>query len=200
MIRCVVSLAFVALVVPLALGCKGETKIEDNPKTIKELKHCKEKWDAKSGEVKELKERLAKYELKGQDDPEVVVVNITDNKWDIKGGLGPHARTTPGVPRGNADDDALYKAFRKQVDSARGKMKRCYQTALKKNSAISAMTISLKVQVKFNTAGKPTWSNFSSPIKDANFTTCMKGIVNKWKLPAPPRTVQFDANVTLRPQ
>lgn len=199
MIRwCAMSFAVVAFA---AVGCKGETKIEDNPKTIKELKHCKEKWDAKSSEVKELKDRLAKYELdEGDPDPEVVVINITDDKWEITGGAGPHARTNKTTPRGNADDDQLYKAFRKQVDASRGKMKRCYQNALKKNSAITAMTITLKLQVKFNTAGKPTWSNFSSPIKDTNFTSCMQGIVNKWKLPAPPRSVQFDASVTLRPQ
>ena len=197
MIRwCAMSLGVVALV---AVGCKGETRIEDNPTTIKELKNCKDKWDAKSDEVKELKERLAKYELK-TDDPEVVVINITDDSWEITGGLGPSARTTPGTPRGNADDDALYKAFKKQVDGARGLMKRCYQNALKKNSAISAMTITLKVQVRFNTAGKPTWSDFNSPINDATFTSCMQGIVNKWSLPAPPRNVQFDASVTLRPQ
>jgi hypothetical protein len=179
-----------------AVGCKGETKYKDKPETLDALKNCQSQRDEKDKYIKELEKRLADLEFKGGDAGEVVVT-ITGDEIKIDG-KGPNERAAPGEPAGNAKDAELYEAFIDLVNKSRGSIKKCYQNALKKNTALQARTISLKLQASFSSSGAITSSSFSPEISDA-FDQCMKSITAKWKLPAAPKAMKFTAPLTLTP-
>lgn len=181
-----------------AFGCKGETKVRDNPKTTKQLKVCEEKKDEKDKRIKQLEARVSELELGGTATGDEVLVKIDGDLMTVRGN-GPNARAGGGTPRGNAADDELYKAFLKELNGSRGRIKKCYQMALKKNSAITARTISLTVRVKFNTAGKAI-SSSAAPDIDNGFSVCMRQVAQSWQVPGPPQVVTFEAPITLSPQ
>jgi len=53
--------------------------------------------------------------------------------------------------------------------------------------------------VNYKTNGKVKSASFS-PNVSAQFGACMKGVANKWVLPAMPRSVTFNYRQTLTPE
>jgi hypothetical protein len=174
-------------------GCKGETKIQDNPQTLKALQDCQQGRTDKETYIKELEARLYDLEHKAAGDSEVVV-NISGDKLTITG-QGPSVRA--GGPA--APDEELFESFVKQVQQSRGSMQRCYQSALKKDTNLQARTMTMDVQVRFTPAGKVSQASFSPRISDS-FDTCMSTVAKRWQLEGASSPIVFRQPITLTPQ
>ena len=185
---------FVALSLTLVVaGCKGETKIQDNPETLSALTGCQDAIASKDAYIKELEARAGELERKaGQNDG--VVVTIAGDTMTISG-KGPNVRAGGSV---TADKD-LYESFVTQVQAARGAMQRCYQNALKKDSGLQMREVELNIQVRFTPAGKVSKAGFSPTISDS-FDSCMGTIARRWQLKESPSGAIFEFPVNLTPQ
>lgn len=190
-----------ALVLMLAgAGCKGKTVEKDSPETLNTLKMCEANLQEKVAYINTLNERITELESAGtgaSTDDAVVVVNIEGEAMVVTSGKGPNGRT--GDATGNAKDTELYEAFVAQLKRSRGAIKKCYQAALKKNSALSAKSITLKIGVDYKTSGQVKAAHFSPTVSD-QFEKCMDGVASNWTLPAMPRSVTFNYNQTLTPE
>lgn len=191
--RTLVASTLVALLV--APGCKGETVVKDNPETTNKLNACESNLKEKEEYIKSLEARVT--ELEGGEGN--VVVNIEGEAMEITAGgdKGPHARS--GTPKGSAKDAELYESFVKSLKRSRGAIKKCYQGALKKNTAIQARTITLDIAVDYKTSGAVSSATFNPRIS-SQFNSCMRTVADKWKLPAMPRAVSFNYKQTLTPE
>ncbi|MBT8493594.1 MAG: hypothetical protein KJO07_11090 [Deltaproteobacteria bacterium] len=177
-------------------GCKGEVVVKDTPETTRNLDDCEKDRTAKAEYIKDLEKRLADYELKGADE---VVVNITGETLTISGVTGKGPNTRSGVEKGSAKDTELYEAFLAAVRKSRGRLKKCYQRALKKNSALQARSIPMKIEVKYRTDGKVSLAQFSVRITP-DFDRCVQTIAKGWSLPKMPKPVTFRSTITLTPE
>jgi hypothetical protein len=175
------------------VGCKGETKIQDNPQTLKTLEDCQQGRTDKEKYIKELEARLFDLEQKGGGDTEVVVT-ISGDTLTITG-QGPSGRS--GGPA--APDEQLFESFVKQVQQSRGSMQRCYQNALKKDTGLQARTMTMNVQVRFTPAGKVSQATFNPQISDS-FDSCMSTVAKRWKLEGTSGPIVFKQPITLTPQ
>lgn len=180
-----------------SLGCRGEAKPKDTPETLQKLSDCDKAKQDKDAYIKDLEKRLADIELSGGG--EEVVVTVTGDNLVIAGvkGKGPSGRAK--IARGNAKDTELYEAFLKAVRMSRGKLKQCYQNALKKNSALQARSIPMAIRVQYRTDGKVSSAQFS-PRVSADFDRCMKNVASGWTLPKMPKSVVFNSKITLTPE
>lgn len=185
-------LAATALALLLLNGCRGETKVEDSPQTLAALDSCRRTLDEKDGYIRELEQRLAKLESEAAGGE--VTVTVTGDQIEISG-KGPSELAGAG----DASDKELYQAFLDQVQGARGAMKKCYQSALKKNTALQARTITIQLEARFTAAGKVSRASFT-PAIDESFDACMRGITTRWALPAAPQGYTFRQPITLSPQ
>lgn len=186
-------LVWIALSLLVLAGCKGETKVQDSPQTLAALESCQRTLGDKDQYIRELEQRLAALEARGGDQ---VVVSITGDEMKITGS-GPNGQAGRGA--GDASDKELYQAFLDQVQRSRGAMKKCYQSALKKSSALQARTITVQLEARFTAAGKVSRAQFSPHI-DEVFDACMRSITTRWSLPAAPQGYTFQQPITLSPQ
>lgn len=178
-------------------GCKGKTVVEDDPETLENLTACETNLKEKVEYINTLNTRIT--ELEGGSTEGAVVVNIEGEVMEIKAGVSKGPNTSAKDPKGNAKDAELYEAFLTQLKRSRGAIKKCYQSALKKNSALSARTVTLKIRVDYKSSGKVKGASFSPRVSE-QFNQCMDGVANNWKLPAMPRAVSFNYNQTLTPE
>lgn len=186
----------VLLLLITGAGCKGKTVVEDNPETLENLGKCEANLKEKVEYIATLNERITELESGAL---EGVVVNIEGEAMKITAGgdKGPHKGS--GDARGSAKDAELYAAFVKQLKRSRGAIKKCYQHALKKNSALSARTVTLNIGVDYRTNGKVKRANFSPRVSE-QFNQCMDGVAKNWQLPAMPRSVSFNYKQTMTPE
>ncbi len=192
-----------ALAMALAsVGCKGKTVVKADPQTEESLKNCEEKLKAKVEYINKLNEDILRLESSGSASGDGdVVVTIEGEVMSITAGKGkgPNGSKEPKDPKGNAKDTELYEAFVKRLKSSRGAIKKCYQGALKKNSALSSKTVTLNIGVSYKTSGKVKNATFSPKIS-SQFNQCMDSVASKWVLPAMPRPVTFNYKQTLTPE
>ena len=186
-----------AAVVVLLVACQGSGKSTPDPEMTRQLEACKKSNEQKDKYAKGLNERIAELQLESEKEVIVTIQGDALNIVGTEGAPGPNKRNK--TPVGNAGDQELYRSFLKAVNRSRGGIKKCYQRALKADSALQARTISLKIQVRYNTAGEVTRTSFAPRIS-SKFDSCMNNITKRWKLPAPPEAVTFRAPVTLAPQ
>lgn len=192
-----------ALVLTLAgVGCKGKTVEKDSPETVNNLKKCEVNLQEKVAYINTLNTRITELESGGAGSGDaVVVVNIEGEAMEITSGAekGPNTGNGNGNVKGTAKDVELYEAFVAQLKRSRGSIKKCYQAALKKNSALSAKSITLSIGVDYKTSGQVKGARFSPSVSD-QFEQCMDGVAGNWTLPAMPRSVSFNYNQTLTPE
>ena len=189
----------VLLMAMSSVGCGTKTKIQDNPETLENLNKCEANLKEKVAYINTLNERITALES-GSTAPEdgAVVVNIEGEAMKITGkDKGPFKGS--GDPKGTANDADLYKAFVSQLKRSRGSIKKCYQHALKKNSALSARTVTLNIGVDYKTSGKVKNATFSPRVSE-QFNQCMDGVAQNWTLPGMPRAVSFNYKQTLTPE
>jgi hypothetical protein len=184
--------SIVVLLGVLAGGCKGETVVKDNPDTVRDLDICKKTLDEKSKLITALQEEAARQK---PDDGEVVVA--------IEGNLMTVKANNSGTPTPRIDDKAAAAAateFQNVVEKSRGAIQKCYEQALKKNSAIQGRTITMTVSATFSQQGAYKSSNFSAPVNLGEvFDTCIKAVASRWQLPTNSPAMTFKAQVSLTP-
>src|SRR5215468_560281 len=131
----------------LALGCKGETVIKPDPQTQTDLDNCKKSLAEKDKLIKAEEDENARLmREKGQGGE--IVVAIEGNLLTVK----------PGKPgEVHPIDDKVAKEASQQflavVGKSRGEIQRCYEQALKKDTALQAKTVTLTVSASFGQAG-----------------------------------------------
>jgi len=182
--------AVAVLVAAAALGaCKGETKYKDSPATVDKLTKCENFVGEKDKMIQQLQARVAELEAKGGDE---FTVTMTDPIQISGKDTGKHTSV-------QVDVEKYAKAFWAHVNGSRGAIRKCYQTALKKDSSLQARSITLNISVKFNTSGKSTGVSMDKRISD-HFSACMKGVTHSWTIPSAPKSLTFRASVELTPQ
>lgn len=186
---------FVILMLSSLAACKSPAP-KDKPETLARLADCEER----SAKMAAKDQLIATYEaeitrLKAEGTGKEYVFVIQGDALVVKskpaGGASP-----PPI------DDKLAAQLSQQfidvVNKSRGSIQKCYEQALKKNTGLQARTISLTVSANFSPAGAYTRGSFQPPLGDA-FDGCMKGVATKWKLPAAPQMMSFQATVSLSP-
>ena len=176
-----------------AAGCKGETVYKDKQDTLDKLDALQKQLDAQKAQIKQLTDDNAACQLaKGQGGE--IVVTIEGDIAKIKPGHG-------GNGGGGVDDATTAKqsqAFLDMVQKSRGAIQKCYEQALKKNQGLTARTISLKLSAKFQASGDFAGSDFNPSLGDV-FDGCLRTVAGRWKMPAAPAAMTFQANVSLSP-
>lgn len=188
-----ILLSLVPLLALGALGaCKGETVIKPDPQTQTDLDNCKKSLAEKDKLIKAEEDENARLmREKGQGGE--IVVAIEGNVLTVK----------PGKPgEVHPIDDKVAKEASQQflavVGKSRGEIQRCYEQALKKDTALQAKTVTLTVSASFGQAG--TFQGMSSaPSLGDTFDKCLKTVASKWTLPQTSPAMTFKAPVSLTP-
>jgi hypothetical protein len=173
-------------------ACKGETVTKDTPETLRDLDICKKTLDEKNKLITAIQDENARL-MRNQGSGAEIVVAIEGNALTVRPG-------TPGTtpPIDNKVAAAASKEFLNLVEKSRGPIQKCYEQALKKNSALQAKTITLNVSASFSNQGAYQSSNFSPSLGDV-FDNCMKAVASKWALPSNSPAMTFKAQVSLTP-
>lgn len=178
----------------LALGaCKGETKIQADPQTLKDLDSCRAALTEKDKLCKAIEDDNARLQRERGTAPGDIVVSIEGNALTVRPGKPGEARPIDDKAAGEAS-----KQFIDVVAKSRGAIQKCYEQALKKNTGLQARTITLTVSASFSQAGGYKSSAFSPSLGDA-FDTCIKTVASKWALPQSSPAMTFKAQVSLTP-
>ncbi len=194
----------VLLMAMSSAACGTKTKIQEDPETRENLNKCDANLKEKVAYINTLNERITALESGTVAPPEgAIVVNIEGEVMTIVAGKGRGPNTSGGTnggdTKGSAKDAELYAAFVKQLKRSRGSIKKCYQNALKKNSALSSRTVTLNIGVNYKTNGKVKNAQFSPRVSE-RFNQCMDGVAKNWTLPGMPRAVSFNYKQTLTPE
>lgn len=175
-------------------ACKGESKSQGaDPQAAQQLDSCQRNLDEKDKLIKDLKatnEQLQKEKVTGGE----VVVSIEGDVLKIK--------HNAGAGGGPIIDDkvasAATKAFVDVVSKSRGAIQKCYEQALKKDSALQSHTVTVVVSASFAPSGQNRDSSVSPPINDT-FDKCIKTVASKWTVPQNSPVSTFRAPVSLTP-
>ena len=181
------------LVLLLLGACKGETKIQADPKTQADLDSCRAAMSEKDKLCKSLEDDNARLMREKGSTAGEIVVSIEGNALTVRPGKPGEARPIDDKVAGEAS-----KQFIDVVARSRGAIQKCYEQALKKDSSIQARTITLTVSASFSQAGAYKTSSFSPSLGDA-FDTCIKTVASKWVLPQSSPAMTFKAQVSLTP-
>ena len=178
----------------LALGCKGETVVKENPDTLIAIDVCKKTLEEKNKLVTAIQDENARL-MRGQGSGGEIVVAIEGNALTVRPGKPGEYR-----PVDDKQAAAASKQFLDLVAKSRGAIQKCYEQALKKNANLQAKTITLTVNSSFSNSGAHTNSSFSatSELGDT-FDSCMKQVASKWALPTNSPAMTFKAQVSLTP-
>lgn len=177
-------------------ACKGETKYQDKPETIEELSKSRNLVTEQDKRIKQLEAKVTELEAGACEE---VVIRLDGDAVNVVVGKGPTGVTKPKDPTGDAQDAELYKAFLDKVQGSRGAIKKCYQTALKKDSSLEQRTITVNITVKYKSSGKVSDVQLDKRVSD-NFAACLEATARDWSVPAAPKAFTFKAPVTLTPQ
>ena len=178
----------------LVLGaCKGETKIQADPKTQADLDSCRAAITEKDKLCKSLEDDIARLTREKGSAPGDIVVSIEGNALTVKPGKPGEVRPIDDKVAGEAS-----KQFIDVVARSRGAIQKCYEQALRKDTGLQARTVTLTVSASFSQAGAYRAASFSPSLGDA-FDTCIKTVASKWALPQSSPAMTFKAQVSLTP-
>ena len=176
------------------VACKGETTFKDNPATLSKLESLTAQAAQKDQLIKDYTARVVSLEMGGGSGaPVELLITFVDDILKVGPGAG-----SGRAPIDDAAAAAMSKTFIDVVQKSRGAIQKCYQSALKKNTAMQARTVTIKISASFAASGDFQKTSFS-PALDAAFDTCLRGVAGKWKLPASSHPVTFQAPVSLTP-
>jgi hypothetical protein len=176
----------------VALGCKGETKIQPDPQTKADLEACLVAKTEKEKLCQSLEDENARL-LREKSTAGEIVVSIEGTALTVR-------PAKPGEVR-PIDDKAAGEASKQFIDvvaKSRGAIQKCYEQALKKDTSLQARTITLTISASFSQAGAYKSSSFSPSLGDT-FDTCMKTVASKWTLPQSSPAMTFKTKVSLTP-
>lgn len=191
-----VRFVYVALTLAVALAavaCKGSTVYKDSQDTLDKLGTLQKQIDAQKAQIQQLTDENAacQRDKAGTGD---IVVSIEGDILKVK--PGQHGPGTPGIDDATATKQSA--AFLDMVQRSRGAIQKCYEQALKKNSGLQSRTVSLKLSAKFSSGGDFNGSSFNPSLGDT-FDNCLRTVAGRWKMPAAPAAMTFEANVSLSP-
>ncbi len=182
----------VAAVLALA-ACKGDAP-RDSAATLAKLSDCTAQLAAladKDRLIASYESELARLKLAGDGGGYTFV--LQGDAW---------ARTGKPTGGGKALDDkaadALAKEFIALVGRSRPPVQKCYEQALKKNAALQARTVTLKVSASFGADGSFSRASFAPDLGDP-FDSCMRTVAGRWKLTSAGAPSTFQATVSLSP-
>jgi hypothetical protein len=173
-------------------GCRGETVIKPDPQVVADLEACKNNLGEKDKRIAALQDENASL-MRDKGSAADIVVSIEGNALTVK----PY--TGGGAPP--VDDKVAAEAskqFLNVVAKSRGAIQKCYEQALKKNTASASHTITLTVSASFTNSGQYRDSAFAPSLGDA-FDSCIKTVAGKWALPQNSPAMTFKAQVSLTP-
>lgn len=176
----------------IANGCKGDTVTKPDPQTQADLDQCRKDKDEKDKRIAALQDENAQL-MREKGSGAEIVVSIEGNALTVK----PH--TGGGAPP--IDDKAAAAASKEFLDvvaRSRGAIQKCYEQALKKNSGLQAVTVSMKLSASFGASGEFSRMSTTRSLGDT-FDGCLHAVAQKWKLPAAPAAMTFQASVSLSP-
>jgi len=174
-------------------GCKGSTVYKDNPDTVAKLDALEKQVTAQKAGLDQCdKDRADAARAAVQ--PGEIVVTIEGDALVVKPHTGGGGE--PAIPDAVSTKES--QAFLDIVSKSRGAIQKCYEQALKKNTGLQARTVSLKISASFSSTGDFTRTSFNPSLGDT-FDACLRNVASKWKIPAPPAAMTFQANVSLSP-
>ena len=182
----------IAILLVAVVGCKGETVVKPDPKTVEDLDRCRKDMAEKDKLIASLEENNARL-MREQGTGAEIVVSIEGNALTVKPGKPGEVR-----PIDDKATAAASKEFLNVVAKSRGAIQKCYEQALKKNTGLQAKTITLSVSASFSNAGQYKSSSFSPSLGDT-FDACIKTVAAKWQLPQNSPAMTFKAQVSLTP-
>ncbi len=192
------GLVLVVAAASCVVGCKGKVTYKDTPDTVKRLASLESQMGEKDTLLQTLRDENARLEREGGG----VVAGGTEYTFLIEGdALTLKAKRGGGGGEAAVDDataTALSAQFLDVVQKSRGSIQKCYEQALKKSTGLQGRTVTLKLSASFTAAGAFTKVSFSPDLPDV-FDTCLRNIASKWKMPAAPAGLTFQAQVSLNP-
>ena len=184
------------LALVVASGCKGDKVVQPDPQTKADLEQCLRSKTEMSKLIKDEEDENARL-MREKGNGAAIVVTIEGNALTVKPG-------NPGEvhPVDDKVVGAASKEFLNVVERSRGSIQKCYEQALKKNTGLTAKTITLSVSASFGSSGQYQSSNFAPSLGDT-FDTCIRNVASKWALPANSLAnspgMTFKAQVSLTP-
>jgi len=188
----VTSVMALMLALGTTSGCKGDKVIQPDPQTKADLEQCLKDKGEKDKLIKAEADENARL-MREKGSGAEIVVSIEGNLLTVKPG-------NPGEVR-PIDDKAVGEAskeFWNVVAKSRGSIQKCYEQALKKNTALQARTVTLSVSASFAQSGQYKSSNFAPSLGDS-FDSCIRTVAAKWTLPTTSPAMTFKAQVSLTP-
>ncbi len=188
------SLALVC-VLSFGPGCKGETKVQDNPQTKADLEACTTALADKTAMNAKLLDENATL-LKGntQNAPSELVVTIQGDVLTVKANAGGSSAGPPPSPA----SIALTNTFIDIVRKSRGSFQKCFEGVLRKRTDLQSHTTMVTVTASFEKQGVYKAATFA-PSLDAAFDNCVHAIATHWALPATAPAVTLQAPIELKP-
>jgi hypothetical protein len=185
----------IALLASVALGaCKGDTVYKDTPDTVARLESLTQQLAEKDRAKKQCEADLAALQRSAATGGEIVVT-IEGDALKIKAHKGGGGGT-PAIDDATAARQS--QAFLDIVSRSRGAIQKCYEQALKKNTGLQAVTVSMTLSASFGASGDFSRMSTSRSLGDT-FDVCLRGVASRWKLPAAPTGMTFQAQVSLSP-
>ena len=184
--------AFLAAAALAAVGCKGETVYKDHPDTKAKLDSLTQQLEDKEKAKKQCEADLAALQ-RAQAAGGEIVVTIEGDALKVR---PPRGGGAPPIDDATAARQS--QAFLDMVSRSRGAIQKCYEQALKKNTGLQAVTVSMTLSASFGASGEFSRMSTSRSLGDT-FDVCLKGVAQKWKLPAAPQAMTFQAQVSLSP-
>src|SRR3954467_13625895 len=142
----VTCLAVLMMALGLGAGCKGDKVIQPDPQTKADLDQCLKDKAEKDKLIKAEEDENARL-MREKGSGAEIVVSIEGNALTVRPGKPGEVR-----PIDDKATAAASKEFINVVERSRGAIQKCYEQALKKNSAIQAKTITLVVSASFNSS------------------------------------------------
>jgi hypothetical protein len=193
--------AFAVAAVLASAGCTSNTVEKDSPETLARLADYERAIADKDTLIKQLTARVTELD-------EAVVIKLQAPEADGAPGpiveiigRGPHARTSGAAAIGEPPraDVEVYKAFVARVDGSHGEMRKCYEVALKRDSALQARAVTVTVRVKFYSTGKVASATFAPSISP-EFIRCAQAAARSWSLDRLPEAISVEYQIRLAPQ
>lgn len=198
--RCAYFASLCAVLVAAAAGCRSGAVEKDSAETLARLEEYQRAVADKDKLIKQLNARidelddgvLIKLEAPQADGTPGPIAEIV--------GRGPNARAGGGASSEPAPSDVeVYKAFVARVEGSLGRMRKCYEAALKKSSNLQARAIMLTIQVRFYTTGQVGSVTFRPQISP-DFVRCATAVAKSWTLNKLPEAIKVEYQTRLKPQ
>lgn len=176
------TLGALALLGALASGCRGGTSDEEWTRRLNEANDkvvaCKKDVSDLKAQNAELKQKLA-LAMTAPARVQLTDPDILNLIADIKGKRGPAEDGDIVLGKGDLNPKEASKVVRQGAQA----LQRCYERALKKNTALQMQTgLSVMLEITVKPTGMVKTMNLA-PQVDNEMAECVRSTVTHWKFP-----------------